>query len=58
MANASDSQLLKLLVSDVQQLLTIDLLSFEVFDVLLQAIIKAYIKKANNTYSENGDKES
>lgn len=44
-ADASHSQLLQLLVSDVQQLLPIDLLSLKVFDVLLEAIIEAWLEK-------------
>lgn len=44
-ANASHPQLLQLLVSDVQQLLPIDLLSLEVFDVLLEAIIETWLEK-------------
>lgn len=44
-ANASHPQLLQLLVSDVQQLLPIDLLSLKVFDVLLEAIIETWLEK-------------
>lgn len=44
-ANAGHSQLLQLLVSDVQQLLPIDLLSLKVFDVLLEAVIEAWLEK-------------
>lgn len=47
-ANACDSQLLQLLVSDVQQLLAIDLLSFKIFYVLLETIIEAYWEETNN----------
>lgn len=44
-ANASHPQLLQLLVSDVQQLLPVDLLSLKVFDVLLEAVIEAWLEK-------------
>lgn len=48
-ANACDSQLLQLLVSDVQQLLAIDLLSFKIFYVLLETVIEAYWEETNKT---------
>lgn len=44
-ADASHSQLLQLLVSDVQQLLPIDLLSLKVFDVLLETVVEAWLEK-------------
>lgn len=58
MADASHPQLLQLLVRDVQQLLPGDLLPLKVFDVLLEAIIQAWLEKPTAQIQREGENTS